>query len=172
MRKGTAFWPVFVVGIAMTSLTGAGVLIFFAHANGGVAVEPGYYEKAVDWDRSVHERAISERLRWTVTAESSPVMKPGEDVTLILTVRDAECAGLPGCAVAVEAFHYAESTRRVSPVARDLGGGRYLVSLERARPGRWAVRLSVARGDERFVTELDHRIESLREAVERAERAP
>lgn len=168
----SAFWPLFVVGIALTSLTGAGVLIFFAHANGGVAVEPDYYRKAVDWDRSVHERAVSDRLGWSASAESSPVMRPGEDATVILTVLRADGTGLVGGSVEVEAFHHAESTRRLRPGVRDLGSGRYLLTLDRARPGRWELRLTVSEGGDRFVAVLEHEVESLRGAVERAEGAP
>jgi nitrogen fixation protein FixH len=155
------YWPVLIVALLVG---GAGANIAFmivANHDPSFAVEPDYYRKAVDWDRSMEQEARNAKLGWQVSA----VLEPGAKgrARLVVQVRDRAGAPLTGSTVAVEAFPSARA-REIATFALVPAGeaGVYAVTLPRARPGLWELRLRVARGDVVFTHTLSQDLAATR----------
>lgn len=137
--KPGAAWPLFVVGILMTSFTVCGITVYAAVADGSYAVETDYYERAVRWDETAREREESERCAWT--SEVDVYTTPADAAELSLALHDAQGAPISSARVEVEAFHHAHRNDAVMTTMNAQGEGRYTLSIADARAGLWQVRL-------------------------------
>lgn len=146
-------WPVLVTA-ALVVTVAANVVMYVAAGSdpNGTVVEPDYYRKAVEWDRTMARRAASERLGWRAAATLAPALESGRIVRV--TVRDALEAPVTGAALTVTLIHNLEAATPVRGALRESAPGVYEATLPGARPGRWEVRVEAHRGDERFVATL------------------
>ncbi|HBS29499.1 MAG TPA: hypothetical protein DEB06_08645 [Phycisphaerales bacterium] len=173
MNRRTSFWPLFVLGIAATSLTGAAILIFFAHTDRAFVAEPDYYAKAVAWNDTARQHAANERLGWSLCLDAAPLIRPGEPVTFIAALRARDGTPISGAALQCEAFHRADPAHRLTPTVRVLpaGGGRAVLALPVHRPGLWVLRFTATRGSDTFTTECVHDIRTLQDTIEHPRKA-
>ncbi len=141
-KKGSywAYAPVVLLGFLM-SIVGAMVVISTNDPN--FAVEPDYYQKAVDWDKKRAQDAENERLGWKVSWTFEAASVQGGDDNVGLQLDDAEGAPLEGAIVSIEAFHNAHAAEIQSVSLRDEGAGRYRGKLRLSRSGVWEFRLLV-----------------------------
>jgi nitrogen fixation protein FixH len=142
------YWPAAIVALLVAG-AGANIgLMVIATRDPSFAVEPEYYSKAVDWDRTMAQASRNAELGWRVFTRLEPAS--GGRARLRATIQDAGGAPITGAAVAVEAFPSARATQVVTvPLAAE-GNGVYGASLPAGRPGLWELRLEVRRGDQRF----------------------
>ncbi|HZW06769.1 MAG TPA: FixH family protein, partial [Phycisphaerales bacterium] len=115
------------------------------------AIEPGYYRKAVEWDRTARERDRAAAAGWDVqVALAGPAAGPGAS-TLRITLHGPAPGGatpLDGAQVQVEMFAQARSSERQTFWAEGAGAGAYTAPVSVQRPGLWEVRLRIKRGPE------------------------
>jgi len=143
------YWPVAIVGLL---LGGAGAnigLMLVATRDPSFSVEPDYYRKAVEWDRTMAQQARNAALGWSLSArfedDGGP---PGSR----LRVRAVDRAGAPlsGARVVVEAFPSARASH-VSRMTLDAGpDGTHVAAMPPGPAGLWEVRVTVTRGEEVF----------------------
>lgn len=143
MKNGTWF-PFMLLGLLLVSVGANVYLIIRATNDPSFAVEPEYYEKAVEWDRIQAERAASDRLGWAMDVDA------GRDA-LRIELRDALGRPVEGAEVEVIAFHNARAADRIR--AHLLPRGRGVYELERAfgRPGIWEYRFAATLEDKKFL---------------------
>ena len=67
------YWPVAIVGLLVGGAAANIGLMIVANRDATFAVEPDYYRKAVDWDRTMAQEARNVELGWRVSAQLEPV---------------------------------------------------------------------------------------------------
>ena len=144
MFKNGTWFPYMLVAILLISVGGNIYMVMRATNDPSFAVEPDYYNKAVNWDQIQAEKAASEALGWNVVLDARQ-----EELRIRLTDR----LGRPidGATVEVEAFPNARASHRVMGVMVPKGRGVYVLERPFARPGVWEYRLAAVVDDKRFV---------------------
>lgn len=147
MSRG-ALWPLALVGLLVA---GAGANIAFmviATGDPTFAVEPDYYKKAVNWDRTMAQQARNASLGWTVSAR----VERGDGRVARLVTRVTDAAGVPisGAEVSADAFPSARAGHVVPLALAPVGLGEYAAPLPIERPGLWEIRLRVVRAGDAF----------------------
>jgi len=143
------YWPLVIVGLLVGG-AGANIgLMLVATGDASFAVEPDYYRKALDWDRSMAQEARNAELGWSVSTRLERAGGPAE-ARLVARVTDRAGVPLRGARVAVEAFASARASQIVSATLDPEGDGVYATGLPAGRPGLWELRVRVTRGAEVF----------------------
>ncbi len=152
--------PGLVGFIMLISLTGAGLLIYFAHSDPSFAVEANYYDRAVHWDEAAAQERRNAELAWVVEVEIAPGGgdEPG---SLDLALADSRGGAIDGARVSVEAFHNARASDRTMLALEPAEPGRYSAPLEIGRAGLWEFRVTATRGDEVFTAVVQRMIPEL-----------
>ncbi len=132
-----------VLALLTASVGTCAALAYFASSDPGFAVEPDYYAKSVDWDRRSAQQLASDALDWTTSLETQP--RPGGQVRVEVTFRDAQAAPVEGARVHLEAFANARAAR-VQELDLVEEGGRYVGTLQLTTPGLWELRFRATRG--------------------------
>jgi nitrogen fixation protein FixH len=143
-RRGWG-WP---FGLTLALLASAGLNIAFALVathDASFAVEPDYYRKALEWDRTMAQEAANRALGWRITVAAEPAPRPGT-LRLVARITDRDGRGVDGAAMSVEARHGARAAAPVSGTLAAVAGGRYVADLPLRRAGLWELRF-VARRD-------------------------
>jgi nitrogen fixation protein FixH len=152
MKRGWQ-WPV-LVSLALLFTVGVNVVMLFA-AKGdpnGTVVEPDYYRKAVEWDRAMARQSASDALKWTATAEIGASSDASREVRVVL--RDSAGVAVPAADVRVTLIHNAEAAKLTEGALTAQSNGDYVGTLLAPHAGRWEVRVTARRGEERFLATL------------------
>ena len=155
------YWPVAIVALLVGGAAANIAFMIVANRDATFAVEPDYYRKAVDWDRTMAQEARNVELGWQVSARLEPV--DGGRARLVARVADRDGHPVSDAAVVVEAFPSARA-RDIASFALAPAGpdGTYAVMLTRARPGLWELRLRATRGEQVFTRTLSQDLAAAR----------
>ena len=152
MKRGWQ-WPL-LVALALAFTVGVNVVMLFAAGAdpNGTVVEPDYYRKAVEWDRTMARRAASDALGWSAEATLGAATREGR--SLRVTLQDAAGAPITDAEVHVTLIHNREAATPIQvTLARDAAGG-YVGSASAAHRGLWEVRVVARRAASRFEATL------------------
>lgn len=152
MKRGWQ-WPL-LVSLALLFTVGVNVVMLFA-AKGdpnGTVVEPDYYRKAVEWDRAMARQSASDALGWTASVAIGVSVDAAREVRVLL--RDSAGVAVPNADVRVTLIHNAEAAKLVDGALAALANGFYAGTLPAPHAGRWEVRVTARRGEERFLATL------------------
>jgi len=143
MMKNGAYFPYMLIGLLLISVGSNVYLLVRATNDPSFAVEPDYYEKAVEWDALQEAKAASDRLGWKAEVDAT------RD-EIIVRLEDA--AGIPveGAVVHVVAFHNARAGDRRRAQLAEEGQGVYRMNGPFERPGLWEMRISAVRDEDHF----------------------
>lgn len=147
MKKGMG-WPIGVVVILMsTVLANIGVIVFTGD-DPSFAIEPDYYQKAVDWDSTEALGTRSDALAWR--AEASVMADADGFSRLSIVLRDAAGDVVRDAAVSGALLHIARANdvQQVRFDATD--SGTYEARVNMPRAGLWELRLAADRSAEQF----------------------
>jgi nitrogen fixation protein FixH len=152
MKRGWQ-WPVLIT-LALAFTVGVNVVMLFASSRdpNGTVVEPDYYRKAVDWDRTMARRAASEALGWSAGSSLGAATEGGRELRVTLTDRDG--APIADADVHVTLIHNREASTPLQVQLGALGAGGYSAPAVAARSGLWEVRVTARRGTDRFEATL------------------
>jgi len=154
MRGKGMIWPVLVTA-ALLFTVGVNVVMLFAASSdrNGSVVEPEYYRKAVEWDRTMARRAESARLGWSSAATLGVAVANASGVRereLVVTLTDSSGVPVTGAELIVTLIHNSDAANPATAVLRGSALGRYDARIPAAASGRWEVRVEARRGVERF----------------------
>lgn len=151
MKRGWQ-WPV-LIGLALAFTVGVNVVMLFAAGAdpNGTVVEPDYYRKAVEWDRTMARRAASAALGWRATARIGGTNAMRD---LAVDLRDAQGVAIADAEVGVTLIHNREASTPLDAALAPSGDGRYAARVPLPHAGQWEVRIVARRGSERFETSL------------------
>ncbi|MHB1297992.1 MAG: FixH family protein [Gemmatimonadaceae bacterium] len=152
-RRGW-YWPWFIVAALLFTVGVNVVMLFAASGDGGngYVVEPDYYRKAVDWDRTMARQAASDSLGWSATATIRRGTGDSSKVVVHAVGRDG--AAVTGARVSAMLIHNLDAAHPVDVVLVESEPGRYATTAALAHAGRWEVRVEARRGAERFMATL------------------
>jgi nitrogen fixation protein FixH len=147
------YWPLVLAGLLVGS-AGANIgFMLIATGDPTFAVEPDYYKKAIDWDKTMAQEARNAELGWAVSARLEGAARPGQG-RLVARVTDRAGAPVSGARVAVEAFPSARARQVVTAALEPEGNGVYAGGIPLERPGLWELRVRVTRGEQVFTRTL------------------
>ncbi len=157
MKRGWG-WPVAVVAI-LTATVGLNIWVYrVANDDPSFAVEPDYYQKAVDWDSTLAQRRQNLVLGWHLSPRLD-AFTPRDGALLRVTLTDAGGVPIRDATVRVAAFFNARANDIIdSTLARDSAG--YTVRLPVKYGGVWELQFDVHRGAQRFTA--TSRVEAVR----------
>lgn len=147
------YWP-WLVAAALFFTVGANVVMLFA-ANAdrnGVVVEPDYYRKAVDWDRTMERQAASDRLGWRTDVALTGAGRVDAEVELRAIGADGR--PVTGARFTATLIHNLDAARPVRVQLQEVGDGRYAATAALVHRGLWEVRLEGRRDADRYVGTL------------------
>jgi len=152
MKRGWQ-WPLLVTA-ALAFTVGVNVVMFFAAKSdpNGTVVEPDYYRKAVEWDRTMAQRSASDALGWTATATLAAHTDALREIRVVL--RDSTGAAVTDADVRVTLIHNSEAAKLVEGTLTPQPTGDYAHAMLAPHAGRWEVRVTARRGGERFLATL------------------
>src|SRR5688572_20826521 len=116
MKRGTS-WPVAVAVILCLTIAGNIWLVRLANSDPSFAVEENYYERGVQWDAELAQRARNAELGWRLLATLSTVER-GRGADLRVALSDSAIAPIAGATVVVRAVHVARANDPVEVTLR------------------------------------------------------
>jgi nitrogen fixation protein FixH len=141
-------WPVAIVALLAGS-AGANIgFMLIASRDASFAVEPDYYRKAVNWDRTMEQQRVNGALGWTAAAALERTGRG--QARLAVRLLDRTGAPVDGASVEVEGFASARAGNRLAARLAATGDGQYAAALPAGRPGLWEIRLRATRGGDVF----------------------
>jgi len=152
-RRGAWGWPLGLALALVASAAGNIVFAVVASREPSFAVEPDYYQRSLEWDRTMAQEDVNRALGWSIAAAGEPTGVSGQ-LQLVATLVDRAGRGVDGAQVRVEARHGARAADLVSGQLASAGTGRYAAVLPLARPGLWELRFRVERGRDVYTTRL------------------
>ena len=159
MKSGRQ-WPAIIVGLLLLAGTANGILVFLAIRNPSFAVEPDFYQKAVDWDKTREQERKNRELGWKVELLAPNVVPTGRSEVGILLL-DPVDRPIENASVTLEAFHLARAAEVQNISFREEQPGRYISSMETHRSGLWEFRFTIDRGSSTFTALLQTNLEPL-----------
>jgi nitrogen fixation protein FixH len=143
-------WAYIFIGLLTVHAGATIAMVVVATSDPSFAVEPDYYEQALNWDAAAAQTVHNEQLNWSVRVETEAAGPETRGRMLFVHLLDAEGRALDGASVTVEWFHHARSAERTTGELPPASAGRYAGILPLDRPGMWEVRLIIRRGPETF----------------------
>jgi nitrogen fixation protein FixH len=144
------FW----VGLILALLAGQVALmlamVYLATSDASFAIEPDYYQKALNWDTVAAQARQNERLGWSAKIELGPTVSVTGERTLTCTLADRTGRPLDGASVDAVAFSHARGSDRTAVTLLPAGSGRYEAPVRFTRVGVWEFRLAIQRGPDTF----------------------
>ena len=149
MKPGMG-WPIGVAVILGATVVGNLVMMKVANGDPSFAIEPNYYQKAVQFDSTLAEERRSATLGWSAT---STIVAGGTGKMRIVTVHllDAQQQPVQGATVTITALFNARANDVLSATLRESAPGQYEAPLKARYPGQWEVRVDAVRGTDHFV---------------------
>ncbi|QYK49322.1 MAG: FixH family protein [Phycisphaeraceae bacterium] len=147
-----ALWLVF--GLLAMNFTVVGVTIYLVSRDTHFAVEPDYYQRAVEWDASKAELARSAALGWNAALDVPDARSASGNRTLTIRLTDRDGQPITGANIDVVAFHHGSAAARFEAVMVERGAGIYQGEVPLRDAGLHEVRLIASRDDEHFVTSV------------------
>ncbi len=140
-------WPWIIVALLGVHVGVMVLLIITATAGESHAVEPNYYQKALDWDQTMAQERANVALGWELGERST--MEQGV-VSVRATLVDRAGAPVFGARAELTAFHRARSGDRLEVTAPEVAPGVYAIHWPSARAGLWELRWRFTAGEDRF----------------------
>lgn len=152
MKPGMA-WPIGITAILATSVVGNLIMMRVANNDPSFAVEDNYYQRAVNFDTTMHQQGRSDALGWSAAVSIGGVSS-GSGV-LRVQLHDRNAAAITADSVIAVAFFNARAndrTRLLLVHESADSAGIYQHAITAAHAGQWEVQVDAWRGREHFVT--------------------
>lgn len=147
LSKQGWFWALLPVALLLATAVGVLSVVSIALDDKGFSVEQDYYKKAVHFDAELLQRRHNSELGWRMQAELA-YDKSGATVTLQL--RDPSAQPVSGAKLEADAFALARGQRVERLAFVETDPGIYQAKFANPRAGLWELRMSAARGSDRF----------------------
>lgn len=152
MKPGMA-WPIGIVAILATSVIGNLVMMRVANNDPSFAVEDDYYQRAVNFDTTMHQQSQSDALGWSAVVTIDGV-HDGSGV-LRVQLRDRNALAIAADSVVAVAFYNARANDRARLALVHTpsdSAGVYQHVIKTPHPGQWVVQVEAWRAREHFVS--------------------
>jgi len=148
-RRAALKWGAIIVGILGTSFTVGMVMLYVSASDPSFAVEPEYYDQALNWDEHAEQRRVNAELDWRIEIQEQPGFTAGVR-TLTVTLTDRDGNPIEEATVGVIAFHNARSANRFEFPMIPAGAGVFTAEQPLTRAGHWEFRFTVVAPETTF----------------------
>ncbi len=141
MKRLRVFPGIIFVLLGMNVLIVA-YTVYAANSDGGAAIEPDYYQKALAFDELQARQRENDALGWAyrVSIDQDDAHGPA---TLRLELRDAAAEPVTRATVRAVAFPSFRATERKRLLCAESQPGVYSAPIAIDRPGQWRVELTI-----------------------------
>jgi hypothetical protein len=98
-------WPAIIVGLLLAHMTLMAAAVTIANRDHSFVAMPGYYERAVNWDKDQADRREAARLGWKVEVITSPNVDPLGRRAVSFKVTDATGKSIENASLEVRFYH-------------------------------------------------------------------
>ncbi len=144
-RRGGFFWPGLLIGLLAMQLGMSSLVMWLALHDRTFAVEPNYYQRAVEWDQRSAARRAAAAQGWSLDVTTGPARSALGDRELLVQLSERDGRPLCDAVVRVSAFHHRTAKDRLAleltPITDNAGTYGTLAPLRRA--GTWELRVTV-----------------------------
>lgn len=156
-RRSKYLWLAIILGLFVVQFTMSGVAIVLANSDPTHAVIPNYHQQALEYDKVLNARHISERLgwKWTITLDSLRTTSGKRG--LILELQDAESKPLEQAEIDLSLCHHARGNQvqKVHLTPMPDQPGKYRGDAVLQRTGVWQIDVNVNRKSDHFIDRKD-----------------
>jgi nitrogen fixation protein FixH len=141
-------WPAALVAVLAMTVVANFAIYWMANNDSSFAVEPDYYQRAIDWDSTVARGARSTALGWVTDVRLAPPESGHATLSVTITTRD----GLPLDSADVRAAlsHNAQGAHVYEVRLLASGPGLYAARVPSTAQGLWRVDIAAVRGGDIF----------------------
>jgi nitrogen fixation protein FixH len=144
-------WPIIIVTVLVLQMVFGVWMARIAGSDPHHAVEPDYYNRAVNWDSAMAQSRRDRALGWKSTAEMT--RSSGGAAVLQIALVDSLGAAVAVDSVSAEALAVSHAGR-INRVALSPRSDSYVGAIAEAAPGLWDVQLRAVRGADVFTAKL------------------
>ena len=149
MKRGSG-WPLGIVAI-LAATVGLNIWVLrVANDDPSFAIEPDYYQKAVNWDSTMAQQRQNLALGWHL-APTLGAFTTHNGARLQVTLTDASGASIADATVRVAAFYNARANDIIDTTLHPDSSG-YAATLPVKHGGVWELQFDVKRGATRFTS--------------------
>jgi nitrogen fixation protein FixH len=149
---GKRRWPLIIVALLgghTLLMLGA---VFIATRDPGFSVDPGYYQKSLQWDQRQAMKRASEQLGWRAEVLPADAQLDGRRHVRV-TLVDRAGAAIPGAKVEARYFHHAHG-REAATASFTAAAGAYQADLRMPWRGVWQFELTATAGGQTYVNSM------------------
>jgi len=147
-------WALVPLGLLTCMFAGLGTLAYIAIDDPSFSLEPDYYAKAVQWDRSQAQLRENEALGFALDVQQPVVVAADGQAAFELRLTDRAGAAISGARLEVEAFPNAFASRVERRLLQEVAPGVYRANLSHGMPGLWELRCHVSVGSSHYARVL------------------
>jgi nitrogen fixation protein FixH len=162
MTPRRSYWPVAIVAVLVASAAINLIVVAVATRDPSFAVEPDYYRKALAWNATMAQEERNARLGWRADVALDPAPPGGAATQIVLELTDGNAKPVENARISIDALHNARAADVVTVSLDPRGGGRYIGTLPRTRPGLWELRVTAEHGSERFTAMVTRELTATR----------
>jgi nitrogen fixation protein FixH len=151
-------WPGIIIGLLSVQILLMLVMAYVATSDRTFAVEPDYYQKALNWDELAAQDRLNEQLGWSAHIKVSDAADLLKRRTVTCTLTDAAGQPLSGAEVEIFAFPHARAGQRLKQSMPEQQAGDYATLMQMARDGLWEFRITAVQESQRFTRVIQQRI--------------
>ncbi len=149
MKRGNG-WPIGIVSILVATVALNVWVYRVANDDPSFAIEPDYYQKAVDWDSTIAQKRENLVLGWHL-APTLGAFSMRDGARLQVTLTDASGTAIHDATVKVAAFFNARANDVIDTTLHTDSTG-YTATLPVKHGGVWELQFDVTRGTTRFTS--------------------
>ncbi|HVZ76776.1 MAG TPA: FixH family protein [Gemmatimonadaceae bacterium] len=148
--KRSTLWPLGITAILAITVGANFWLLRVANDDPSFAIEPNYYQKAVNWDSTMAQERRNAALGWKL-APSLGAFSTANGALLHVSLADSAGRGIAGAHVTVSALFNARANDIYSATLVPDSAG-YHATLPVRHAGEWELRFDVRRDGAHFTS--------------------
>jgi len=142
--NSSRLWPAALVAVLAVTVVANIAIYWTATHDRSFAVEPDYYQRAIDWDSTVARGQRSAALGWVADVRLAP--PEGGQATLVVAFTAADGLPLDSLDVRAALSHNAEGANVHHARLAPTGPGLYATRIPSSAQGLWRVEVAATRG--------------------------
>ena len=147
--NASKLWPAALVAVLAITVAANVAIYWTANHDSSFAVEPDYYQRAIDWDSTVARGQRSAALAWTSEVRLSAPEAGQATLSVTLAARDG--APLDSADVRAALSHNAQGANVFQVRLLPSGPGLYATRVPSTAQGLWRVDVAATLGDDVYV---------------------
>ena len=153
-------WPTIVIALLFSQLAICLVTVYFAISDPSFAVEPNYYARAQNWDRTKATVQMSRALGWESTLDISSTPNVVGERIVTLKIKDRHGENIENATVFMTAFHHARPGEASQIGMQPTSSGKFTAMIPMRKDGLWEFQITTRVADNVFQTVKQYNLNS------------